>query len=646
MAKSIPEVKIGNEVYQIKDRTAREHLVEVSTTQPTSEDNKLWIKNQEAEYEVPTIDELNDLKSAIDGIREHTKNLFDPSNVLNAYFTTGNIKSNDATRMVWIPCEQSTEYTISKTAGTRFIVGYTTELPAIGVTPSGVVTNYEGSSITITTGADAEFLVAWVFNGGSDSGTADEMLASVQIEKRSSATAYEVPYTAIDLFSRKSLSAYIGTNPNGIVNYNYSTKVITFPAGFIYRQGQGKSKTSTQQIDLTNILTNDACVFYVDSTNTIYAKAWNATNDDHDPYIGYVFTDYVRINGIKDEKIKVVDSDGNQYNGDKTSTALIGMADGLEVTYNYTTKTLTIPGGFTVYRGKGIARGSTTTLDLTDILRNEACSLFVNASGEIYAKRWSGCYANTQVDQVVGFIFRRHVEIIGVSQEFINVVDTANDVNVYCFGDSITAGVELSASTSSDKAYHMYFHDWLPTYHFKNYGIGSTGYVIEHTGNIKAGNGVEGIGSTSAEQGDNNVLKVMQGISDSMPVILIFAGTNDFGGNVSESTFRTAVQDTLDYAQTITPHIFVMTPIKRKWSSGDWNETNDVGLYLKDYCDIIIEECETRGITYSVGYDVSLDPLNNVCKTAFVPDGLHPNTAGHIRIARNFFDRLKEAIGI
>lgn len=65
MAKSIPEVKIGNEVYQVKDRTAREHLVEVSQTQPTSEDNKLWIKNQEAEYEVPTIDEFNDLKSAM-----------------------------------------------------------------------------------------------------------------------------------------------------------------------------------------------------------------------------------------------------------------------------------------------------------------------------------------------------------------------------------------------------------------------------------------------------------------------------------------------------------------------------------------------------------------------------------------------------
>lgn len=65
MPKSIPEVKIGNEVYELKDRTAREHLVEVSTTQPSDENNRLWIKDQEAEYEVPTIDEFNDLKSAL-----------------------------------------------------------------------------------------------------------------------------------------------------------------------------------------------------------------------------------------------------------------------------------------------------------------------------------------------------------------------------------------------------------------------------------------------------------------------------------------------------------------------------------------------------------------------------------------------------
>lgn len=169
-------------------------------------------------------DDVSDLKSELNGIREHTKNLFDPSNVLNAYFTTGNIKANDATRMVWIPCDPSTTYTVSKTAGTRFAVAYTTSIPDIGVTSQSVETNYNGSSITYTTGVDAQYLVAWVYNGGSDSGTAEAMLASVQIELSSSATSYEPPYSAIDRIIRSKAFTSLGildagTDLNSVRSY-------------------------------------------------------------------------------------------------------------------------------------------------------------------------------------------------------------------------------------------------------------------------------------------------------------------------------------------------------------------------------------------------------------------------------------------
>lgn len=62
---AINEIKIGNTRHPIEDTTAREHLVEVGSTQPVSEANKLWIKNQEQEYEVPTMTEFNNLMSAI-----------------------------------------------------------------------------------------------------------------------------------------------------------------------------------------------------------------------------------------------------------------------------------------------------------------------------------------------------------------------------------------------------------------------------------------------------------------------------------------------------------------------------------------------------------------------------------------------------
>lgn len=67
MAKNIPAVTIGNETYEIKDTTAREHLVEVKPghTPPTSPDNKLWIKDETHVYEVPTMEDLNALNKKL-----------------------------------------------------------------------------------------------------------------------------------------------------------------------------------------------------------------------------------------------------------------------------------------------------------------------------------------------------------------------------------------------------------------------------------------------------------------------------------------------------------------------------------------------------------------------------------------------------
>lgn len=137
------------------------------------------------------------------------KNLFDISGgqILNAYFGA-TLTEYSVTRTLYVKCSPNTTYTVSKTAGQRFAFGYTKELPAIGVSVFGGVADNTASSITITTGADAKYLVAYVFNGNSDSGTADEMLASVQLEQGSTATTYEayqgttypISWAAVDVY--------------------------------------------------------------------------------------------------------------------------------------------------------------------------------------------------------------------------------------------------------------------------------------------------------------------------------------------------------------------------------------------------------------------------------------------------------------
>lgn len=61
--KNIPAIKVGNEIYELKDLTAREHLFEVrpANDPPTSEDNKIWVHEQADEIIFPVlIDENHD----------------------------------------------------------------------------------------------------------------------------------------------------------------------------------------------------------------------------------------------------------------------------------------------------------------------------------------------------------------------------------------------------------------------------------------------------------------------------------------------------------------------------------------------------------------------------------------------------------
>lgn len=553
-----------------------------------------------------------------------------------------------------------------------------------------------------------------------------------------------------DTALRKSLFAEFGLSDLSYISYNYSTKEITFPAGFIYRNGSSSSK-STQTLDVSSVLASESCILFVNSSGSIYAKAWSAQADaETDRYIGYIFRKYVSINGVTANRIKVVDSNGERLDlPDSHSGAYIGITGtqtvvynettkiltipqgfyvfhgngeaapsggweidcsqiataailfmsrdgsiyavkwdngvpqayddepigyiygtvvclngvppyliknvtsngrqpngnwfsppffGLSgtagiVTYNYNTKILTLPGGFVSYRGKGITRNA-TTLDLTDYLSSEACFLFVKKDGTIYACNWVGCQADSQEDQMIGYVFQKNVIIIGVPPSHISIIDENTADSVYVFGDSIVAGV------GSATLFHMLWHDWRPELTLYNWGIGSTGFVCEAIGTVMVGGGTVGRGASGTESGDNTVLDVMSGIDSAMPNIVIAAGTNDFGTNVAIDTFRTAVQDTLDYAMSKTMNILVLTPVKRE----NWETANSQGKYLKDYADVIIEECEARGIAYENGFGVSIDPAVTDSKEAFVPDGLHPNKAGHTRIARHYFNKFLETI--
>lgn len=87
---AINSIKVGNVVHPIEDQTAREHLVEVGQTQPVSEANRLWIKNQENEYEVPTMTEFMETTNSVRQVEnEKADMIFDSESGAIASFSDG-----------------------------------------------------------------------------------------------------------------------------------------------------------------------------------------------------------------------------------------------------------------------------------------------------------------------------------------------------------------------------------------------------------------------------------------------------------------------------------------------------------------------------------------------------------------------------
>lgn len=130
------------------------------------------------------------------------KNLFDKDNsaqiLNNIYIHAQGMGTNNGFATVYIPCDEGAVYTISKVLTSRFSVGTTAVVPAIGVIVSSIVTDNSATKMTYTTGAGSRYLVVQV-RSASDTLTTTEIAATIQIEKGSQATSYAAYFTPIEL---------------------------------------------------------------------------------------------------------------------------------------------------------------------------------------------------------------------------------------------------------------------------------------------------------------------------------------------------------------------------------------------------------------------------------------------------------------
>ena len=139
----------------------------------------------------------------------------------------------------------------------------------------------------------------------------------------------------------------------------------------------------------------------------------------------------------------------------------------------------------------------------------------------------------------------------------------------------------------------------------------------------------------------------------SADLIVIFMGTNDYGhetplgnvGDTQDGTFYGALNVIIPalVAKHPSSKLVFVTPLHRygfgtskilgtSFASDD--VANGVGATLGDYVDALKTVCTNNGVSVIDLYtECTLDPADAETRTNYMPDGLHPNAAGHEVIA-------------
>lgn len=205
-------------------------------------------------------------------------------------------------------------------------------------------------------------------------------------------------------------------------------------------------------------------------------------------------------------------------------------------------------------------------------------------------------------------------------------------IRIHALGDSITEGVGTSSPS------HIYCHLLGDKYGavVHNYGISGTRLARQlHPAEPNA-------------SFDRDFCSRVAEMDPEADLVLVFGGTNDFGhGDAPLGTPDDRTPDSFYgachtlFASLITKYptatIVVMTPLHRANEDnprGDGNKPEDVGT-LHVYVRILREVAELYALpVLDLFARGGIQPKLEGQRIAYCPDGLHPNDAGHVLIAR------------
>ncbi len=205
-------------------------------------------------------------------------------------------------------------------------------------------------------------------------------------------------------------------------------------------------------------------------------------------------------------------------------------------------------------------------------------------------------------------------------------------------GDSITEGHGVA---NPENIFHARLKRSEGLLEARNYGIGGTRIAPQHGGSL-------------VKEWDQDFLSRVDIMDPDADIIVVFGGTNDYGhgdapiGEFSDrtpDTFYGALHTLINKLYAKYPHaqLVFMTPTHR------FNEESPRGdgykqptLPLSGYVDVIKDVCRYYAIpVLDLFACSSIQPAVECLKEQFMPDGLHPNDAGHEIIASRLAGFLK-----
>ena len=204
------------------------------------------------------------------------------------------------------------------------------------------------------------------------------------------------------------------------------------------------------------------------------------------------------------------------------------------------------------------------------------------------------------------------------------------NISINFLGDSITFG---SHASTPETSYIGRLQSKYPNGQFRNYGVGASSI---------SNKGVWNVGSFCQRAQD---------MALDADAVVVFGGTNDFGSGVplgnstdrTEDTFYGACYSLFRKLLERYPGriIAVVTPLHRLYESENTYQGRPLVAPLKEYVRVLKETAEYFAFPVIDLYATSgLQPAFDIIHTNLMPDGIHPNDAGH----KILFEKMDTAL--